>query len=446
MLKLIFFSFRVFIFPSWNPLIISFVILRFFYLKYLYFFLTSISSFNPIFILDNLSIILIILSLWISFLILLARFKILETNKDSNFFLLLSITLILILTLAFSINNIIYFYILFEASLIPTIIIIIGWGYQPERLHARIYLLLYTVSASLPLLCIISIIYIKYRSLLFLNFNNFSILPINLSFSIIITLAFLVKIPLYITHLWLPKAHVEAPVAGSIILAGILLKLGSYGVIRLIIIQKNAFFFISPIISSISLWGIIITSFICIRQHDIKSLIAYSSVRHIALVILGILFCIKWGWEGACLIILAHGLARSGLFAISNSYYEFTNTRSIYLIKGITSILPIIRIWWFLLTIANIGAPPSLNILSEIILICRIISSSYSSSFILGTTLFLSAIYSLILFTSLNHGSLSSNFNFFSSPLSRNSLISLSHLIPIFFLFLTLQNFLSISF
>jgi len=407
--------------------------------------LTYLSIYHRNLIIDSLSLPLTSLTLWISGLIILARFRLL-TLKDRPSLLLTNISILAaILVLFFIASHFISFYILFEAALIPTVFLILIWGAQPERLQASIYLILYTVTASLPFLIRLLLILHKNHTLfIFISLweapVNSQILAIWWIFTIA---AFLVKIPIFTLHLWLPKAHVEAPLAGSIILAAILLKLGSYGLIRLRILFPYLNLLIFSPIASLCILGACVTGAICIRQTDLKALIAYSSVGHIGLLTAAILSSTKWGWEGALVIIIAHGLSSSALFCAANSSYEATHTRRLFLTKGLLALFPAISLWWFLACAANISAPPSINLLREILLLPAILANSIWLSLGLIAATLLSGTYSLILFSSTQHGHPSNLSISLPSSTPRNYLLMLLHIIPIFSLILT-PNFIII--
>ena len=176
---------------------------------------------------------------------------------------------------------------------------------------------------------------------------------------------------------------------------------------------------------------------ICLRQTDIKSLIAYSSVGHIGLIIAGVLTNSSWGLNGALIIIIAHGLCSSGMFAIANITYEATNSRRIFITKGLLNLFPTISMLLFILTCANMAAPPSINLLREIILISSIIFYSIYSSILIALISFLAAAYSLFLFTNTQHGQVSSFISPSSYLIPRNLSVSLLHIIPVFFLIIS---------
>nr|YP_010998226.1 NADH dehydrogenase subunit 4 [Penthetria simplicipes]WPM86383.1 NADH dehydrogenase subunit 4 [Penthetria simplicipes] len=376
---------------------------------------------------DLISCGLIILSFWICSLMYLASEMFVKTNFFLELFSMMILLLLLLLLLTFLSTNLFMFYLFFESSLIPILFLILGWGYQPERLQASIYMLFYTLLASLPMM--MGIFYLNYwfNSMNFMMLNQFN----NLFMYMCMIMAFLVKMPMFFFHLWLPKAHVEAPIAGSMILAGVLLKLGGYGLLRMLPMFLKVGLKYNMIFISISLIGGVLVSLMCLRQMDLKALVAYSSVVHMSIVLSGIFTMFLWGMCGGYLLMIAHGLCSSGLFCLVNISYERLGSRSLLINKGLLSFMPSMSLWWFLLSASNMAAPPTLNLMGEISLLNSIISWSWISMIMIFFISFFSAAYTLFLYSYTQHG----KFNFliysYSMGVSREYLLLLLHWIPL---------------
>jgi proton-translocating NADH-quinone oxidoreductase chain M len=308
----------------------------------------------------------------------------------------------------FCVLDLLLFYIFFESVLIPMFLIIGIWGSRERKILAAYYFFLYTLLGSVVML--LSILYIYYQ----VGTTDYEVL-LTFSFSELeqkflwftFFMAFASKVPMVPVHLWLPEAHVEAPTAGSVILAGVLLKLGTYGFIRfsLPLFPKASFFF-TPLVYTIAAVGIIYTSFTAIRQTDFKRIIAYTSIAHMNLVILGIFSFNSLGIEGAILQSLSHGFVASALFLIIGVVYDRYRTRIVQYYGGLASVMPLYITIFLFFTMANIAFPGTSSFVGEFLILIGSFKVNTTITFLGATGVIISGAYSLWLFNRIAFGNL----------------------------------------
>jgi proton-translocating NADH-quinone oxidoreductase chain M len=357
---------------------------------------------------DNISLILILLTSTLILFCLLISTDLPKFKLFSLCFLIIELFLFIVWTT----NDLFIFYIFFESVLIPMFIIITFWGSRERKIKAAYLFFMYTVIGSI--LMLFAIIYVY----LITGTSNIIILQIysTIEFSeqlflwLAFFLGFAVKIPMIPFHLWLPEAHVEAPTSGSVLLAGILLKLGSYGMLKFLNpIFTDAGIFFTPVVHMLSLFGVIYASLTALRQNDLKRIIAYASIAHMNLIVIAIFSISVYALEGSLFQMISHGLVSSLLFLMIGVLYDRSGTRIVIEFSGLASIMPTFATFFLLATIANMAFPGTSSFAGELFMLSGIFLTNKVTAFLSSLGIFLCSTYSIWLFNRIMCGSVNKN-------------------------------------
>ena len=390
--------------------------------------------------LDGISLYFVLLTTFITPICILSNWNTIKFGL--KYFLIAFLLIETLLIAVFVVLDLILFYIFFESVLIPIFLVVGIWGGSVTRIRASFLLFLYTLRGSLFMLLAIIVIYYNLGTT---DFILVSFAEISLDTQKILWLAFFlsfrVKTPLVPFHIWLPRAHAEAPLRGSILLRGVFLKLATYGYLRISLgFMPDASSYFSPLVQTIAIVTLVYSSLATLRQVDFKALVAYSSISHIAIVVLGIFSNTIVGIEGAIALSVAHGVISPAIFTlVGGVLYDRFHTRVIRYYRGLTVYIPVFAILFFVTTRFNIAVPLSLNWVSEVISLRGVFQKSPVIGILGGSSIILSACYSIFLFNRLRFGEYS-NYLSYTIDITRREFIVLIPLLLIALIFGIMPN------
>jgi len=357
---------------------------------------------------DGISLYFILLTTFITPICILSNWD--SIKLGVKYFLIAFLVLETLLIAVFVVLDLMLFYIFFESVLIPLFLIVGIWGGSDTRIRAAFLLFLYTLAGSLFMLLAIMVIYYNVGST---DFTMISLSDISLDSQKLLWLAFFlsfaVKTPLVPFHMWLPRAHAEAPLAGSILLAGLILKLATYGYLRVLInFMPDATSYFSPLVQTIAVVTLIYSSLATVRQVDFKALVAYSSIGHMAVVVLGLFSNTIIGIEGAIALSIAHGVISPAMFIlVGGVLYDRFHTRVIRYYRGVTVYMPVFSALFFVTTAFNMAVPLSLNWIGEFMSLAGTFQRSPIVGLLGASSIILSAAYSIYLYNRISYGAYS---------------------------------------
>jgi NADH-quinone oxidoreductase subunit M len=363
---------------------------------------------------DGISLLLVVLTTFLTPIALLCSWESVESRVREFSFFMLALEAAMIGV--FISLDLFLFYIFWDAMLIPMYFLIGIWGYD-RRIYASIKFLLYTMAGSV--LMLIAIIWLAYYHQSVTGVPSFDLLDLErvgldpgrtqtylfLAFAV----AFAIKVPLFPFHTWLPDAHVEAPTAGSVILAGVLLKMGTYGLLRFAFpLFPDAAREFAPYIAVLAVVGVVYGALVAMVQPDMKKLVAYSSVSHLGIVVLGLCALNVNGIQGAVYQMLAHGISTGGLFLIVGMLSDRRHTRQIAEFGGLKAVMPKLVAAFLLITLASVALPGTNGFIGEFLILLGAFNGQFANApyitAIAATGVILSAVYMLWMFQRVNYG------------------------------------------